>query len=78
MTDISLQKTTETAKRARGGPFPKDQSGNPAGRPRGSSNRATGAAETNAVGWYGRSVKPRGVNILRRGAGAYPCSGKNR
>jgi hypothetical protein len=45
MTDISLQKTAETAKRARGRPFPKGQSGNPAGRPRGSSNRATRAAE---------------------------------
>src|ERR1700750_199372 len=45
MTDISLQKTAETAKRVRGRPFPKGQSGNPAGRPRGSSNRATRAAE---------------------------------
>jgi hypothetical protein len=45
MTDISLQKTAKTAKRARGRPFPKGQSGNPAGRPRGSSNRATRAAE---------------------------------
>jgi hypothetical protein len=45
MTDISLQKTAETANRARGRPFPKGQSGNPAGRPRGSSNRATRAAE---------------------------------
>lgn len=45
MTDIPLQKTAKTAKRARGRPFPKGQSGNPAGRPRGSSNRATRAAE---------------------------------
>jgi len=45
MTDISLQKTAETAKRGRGRPFPKGQSGNPGGRPRGSSNRATRAAE---------------------------------
>ena len=45
MTDISLQKTAETAKRARGRPFQKGQSGNPAGRPRGSSNGATRAAE---------------------------------
>jgi len=45
MTDISLQKTAETAKKGRGRPFPKGQSGNPAGRPRGSSNRATRAAE---------------------------------
>jgi hypothetical protein len=45
MADISLQKTAKTAKRARGRPFPKGQSGNPAGRPRGSSNRATRAAE---------------------------------
>jgi hypothetical protein len=45
MTDISLQKTAKTAKRARGRPFAKGQSGNPSGRPRGSSNRATRAAE---------------------------------
>src|SRR5207248_4748433 len=45
MTDISLQKTAETAKKGRGRPFPKGQSGNPAGRPRGSSTRATRAAE---------------------------------
>jgi hypothetical protein len=45
MTDIPLQKTAKTVKRARGRPFPKGQSGNPAGRPRGSSNRATRAAE---------------------------------
>jgi hypothetical protein len=45
MTDISLQKTAKTAKKGRGRPFPKGQSGNPAGRPRGSSNRATRAAE---------------------------------
>src|SRR5690242_21019405 len=45
MTDISLQKTVETAGKTRGRPFPKGQSGNPAGRPRGSSNRATRAAE---------------------------------
>ena len=45
MTDISLQKTAETAKKGRGRPFPKGQSGNPGGRPRGSSNRATRAAE---------------------------------
>jgi len=45
MTDISLQKTAKTASRGRGRPFPKGQSGNAAGRPRGSSNRATRAAE---------------------------------
>src|SRR5438067_2070150 len=45
MTDISLQKTAETAKKGRRRPFPKGQSGNPAGRPRGSSNRAARAAE---------------------------------
>src|SRR5260370_5240716 len=45
MTDISLQKTAKTASRGRGRPFPKGRSGNPAGRPRGSSNRATRAAE---------------------------------
>jgi Family of unknown function (DUF5681) len=45
MTDISLQKTARTARRGQGRPFQKGQSGNPAGRPRGSTNRATRAAE---------------------------------
>jgi hypothetical protein len=45
MTDISLQKTAKTARKGRGRPFPKGESGNPGGRPRGSSNRATRAAE---------------------------------
>jgi hypothetical protein len=45
MTDISLQKTAKAARRGRGRPFQKGQSGNPAGRPRGSTNRATRAAE---------------------------------
>ena len=45
MTDISLQKTAKTARRGRGRPFKKGQSGNPDGRPRGSVNRATRAAE---------------------------------
>jgi len=47
MTDISLQKTAKTARRGRGRgrPFRKGQSGDPAGRPRGSTNRATWAAE---------------------------------
>jgi len=45
MTDISLQKTAETARKDRGRPFPKGQFGNPSGRPRGSSNWATRAAE---------------------------------
>src|SRR6476659_7242888 len=44
MSDISLQKTAKTASRGRGRPFPKGQSGNPAGRPRGSTKRATRAA----------------------------------
>jgi hypothetical protein len=45
MTDISLQKTAKTARKGRGRPFAKGQSGNPGGRPRGSANRATRAAE---------------------------------
>jgi hypothetical protein len=45
MTDISVQKTTTTAKRVRGRPFAKGQFGNPAGRPRGSKNRSTRAAQ---------------------------------
>src|SRR5260370_26233006 len=45
MTDFPLQKTAKTARRGRGRPFPKGESGNPTGRPRGSSNRATRAAE---------------------------------
>jgi hypothetical protein len=45
MTDISLQKTATTAKRVRGRPFAKGRSGNPGGRPRGSINRSTRAAQ---------------------------------
>jgi hypothetical protein len=45
MTDISVQKTTTTAKRVRGRPFAKGQFGNPAGRPRRSKNRSTRAAQ---------------------------------
>jgi hypothetical protein len=45
VTDISLRKTTATAKRIRGRPFVKGQSGNSAGRPRGSMNRSTRAAQ---------------------------------
>ncbi len=41
MTDIPLQKTAKTAGRGRGRPFAKGHSGNPTGRPRGSSNRVT-------------------------------------
>jgi hypothetical protein len=45
MTDISLQETATTAKRVRGRPFAKGHSGNPGGRPRGSINRSTRAAQ---------------------------------
>jgi hypothetical protein len=42
--DLPLQKTAITAGRVRGRPFPKGQSGNPKGRPRGSTSRGTRAA----------------------------------
>jgi hypothetical protein len=45
MTDIPLQTTAKTARKGRGRPFAKGQSGNPGGRPHGSTNRATRAAE---------------------------------
>jgi hypothetical protein len=45
MTEISLQKAAKAARKGRGRPFQKGQSGNPAGRARGSKNRATRAAE---------------------------------
>jgi hypothetical protein len=45
MTDILLQETATTVKRSRGRPFAKGQSGNPGGRPRGSMNRSTRAAQ---------------------------------
>src|SRR5438552_18283375 len=45
MTDISLQKTATTVKRSRGRPFAKGRCGNPGGRPRGSINRSTRAAQ---------------------------------
>src|ERR1700732_5620952 len=45
MTDIFLQETATTVRRSRGRPFAKGQSGNPAGRPRGSINRSTRAAQ---------------------------------
>jgi len=45
MTDVSLQETATTAKRSRGRPFAKGQSGNPGSRPRSSINRSTRAAQ---------------------------------
>ena len=45
MTDIALQKTAMTAKRESRSPFAKGRSGNPGGRPRGSINRSTRAAQ---------------------------------
>ena len=42
MADMPLQTTAKTA--ARGRPFEKGRSGNPTGRPRGSTNRATKSA----------------------------------
>jgi hypothetical protein len=44
MPEFSLQRTAKNSKRVRGRPFRKGQSGNPAGRPRGSTNRATKSA----------------------------------
>ena len=45
MTDISLQETAMAGKRVRGRRFAKGRSGNPGGRPRGSINRSTRAAQ---------------------------------
>ena len=45
MTNIFLQETATTAKTSCGRPFAKGQSGNPGGRPRGSINRSTRAAQ---------------------------------
>ena len=45
MIDISVRETARTAKKVRGRPFAKGQSGNPGGRPRGSINRSTRAAQ---------------------------------
>src|SRR5262249_18690034 len=68
MTDISLQKTAKTARRGRGRPFQRGQSGNPAGRPRGSSNRATRADELFAR-WRSHGTNPQGG---RAGSAADP------
>jgi hypothetical protein len=44
IADFSLQKTATTAGRVRERPFRKGQSGDPKGRPRGSTHRGTHAA----------------------------------
>ena len=55
MTDIPLQKTAKTAGRGRGRPFAKGHSGNPTGRPRGSSNRVTLYSSGHRHRWAGEA-----------------------
>ncbi len=55
MTDFPLQKTAKTARRGRGRPFPKGESGNPTGRPRGSSNRVTLYSSGHRHPWAGEA-----------------------
>jgi Family of unknown function (DUF5681) len=85
MTDISLQKTATTAKRARGRPFAKGQSGNPGGRPRGAINRSTRAAQLlldgeAALSRPHRRAAPRPLGRARSAAdqhrGRYPWRNK--